>query len=41
MAVSHFPERGGDAIVGPRGKPFLRVGGCLAVLADILSIEAC
>ncbi len=41
MAVSHFPEKGGEADMGHRGKQFLRICVCLTVLVYILTIKAC
>ena len=41
MAVSESPAKGGDAIMGHRGKQFLRFVVCAAVLAYILTIKVC
>ena len=40
-AASHFPVRGGDADMGHRGKQFLRLLMCFAILAYIMTIKAC
>ena len=41
MAVSHFPVKGGDAIVGHRLVEILWILVCVACTAYILTIKAC